>query len=312
MNLNPRNQEKLFGYNNLFKHFIELLEDKKFPNKIIISGPKGIGKSTFAYHFINFIFSKNEENSYNLNEHKIQSENRSFNLIKNLSHPNFYLIDLLEGKKVIEISQIRKAISYSQKSTFNNNYKIVLIDNIELLNLNSANALLKIIEEPNEKLLFILIHNNSKRIIKTIKSRCIVFNKQFTYNENLTIANDLANYDLKDHFSSSIINHYFTIGDFLYLYNFSITNKIDIKNKSLKELILYLINFKIYKNNQDLTNLIYKLIESYFHYSFLNNKNLYIYSLYQYFINKINYTKKFNLDIESLFLEFKNKIAINE
>jgi len=80
----------------------------------------------------------------------------------------------------------------------------------------------------------------------------------------------------------------------------------------LKELILYLINFKIYKNNQDLTNLIYKLIESYFHYSFLNNKNLYIYSLYQYFINKINYTNKFNLDIESLFLEFKNKIAINE
>ena len=312
MNLNPRNQEKLFGYNNLFNHFIELLEDKKFPNKIIISGPKGIGKSTFAYHFINFLFSKNEENSYNLNEHKIQSENRSFNLIKNLSHPNFYLIDLLEGKKVIEISQIRKAISYSQKSSFNNNYKIVLIDNIELLNLNSANALLKIIEEPNEKLLFILIHNNSKRIIKTIKSRCIVFNKQFTYNENLTIANDLANYDLKDYFNSSIINHYFTIGDFLYLYNFSITNKIDIKNKSLKELILYLINFKIYKNNQDLTNLIYKLIESYFHYSFLNNKNLYIYSLYQYFINKINYTNKFNLDIESLFLEFKNKIAINE
>ena len=312
MNLKPRNQKKLFGYNNLFKHFIELLEDEKFPNKIIISGPKGIGKSTFAYHFINFIFSKNEEDSYNLNEHKIQSENRSFNLIKNLSHPNFYLIDLLEGKKVIEISQIRKAISYSQKSSFNNNYKIVLIDNIELLNLNSANALLKIIEEPNEKLLFILIHNNSKRIIKTIKSRCIVFNKQFTYNENLTIAKDLANCDLKDHFSSSIINHYFTIGDFLYLYNFSITNKIDIKNKSLKELILYLINFKIYKNNQDLTNLIYKLIESYFHYSFLNNKNLYIYSLYQYFVNKINYTNKFNLDIESLFLEFKNKIAINE
>jgi len=81
---------------------------------------------------------------------------------------------------------------------------------------------------------------------------------------------------------------------------------------SLKELILYLINFKLYKNNPDLTNLIYKLIESYFHYSFLNNKNLDIYNLYEYFIKKINYTNKFNLDIESLFLEFKYKVAVNE
>ena len=92
MNLNPRNQEKLFGYDNLFKHFIELFEYKKFPNKIIISGPKGIGKSTFAYHFINYIFSKKEKDSYNFTEQKIQNENRSFNLIKKLSHPNFYFV----------------------------------------------------------------------------------------------------------------------------------------------------------------------------------------------------------------------------
>ena len=312
MILNPRNQEKLFGYSKLFKHFIELFEYKKFPSKIIISGPKGIGKSTFAYHFINYIFSKKEENSYNFTEQKIQKNNRSFNLIKKLSHPNFYLIDILEGKKFIEISQIRKAINYSQKTSFDDNYKIVLIDNIELLNLYSANALLKIIEEPNEKLLFILIHNNSKKIINTIKSRCIVFKKQFTHNENLSIANDLTNSNLQDLFNNSIINHYFTIGDFLYLYNLSYTNKLDFKKMSLKELILHLINFKLYKNNPDLTNLIYKLIESYFHYSFLNNKNLDIYNLYEYFIKKINYTNKFNLDIESLFLEFKYKVAVNE
>ena len=309
MNLDPKKQEKLFGFNNLFNHLVKLLENKKFPNKIMISGPKGIGKSTFAYHIINYIFSKNEKNSYNINEYKIQRENKSFNLIKNLSHPNFHLIDLLDGKKIIEISQIRKAISYSQKTSLNDNYKIVLIDNIEYLNLYSSNALLKIIEEPNEKLFFILIHNNSKKIIKTLQSRCIVFKKKFTYDENLSIASDLANVNFKNFFNESIINHYLTIGDFLYLYNFSINNKLDIKKLSLKDLLLHLINFKIYKNNSDLTNLIYKLIESYFHYSFLNSKNLYIYTLYEYFIKKINYTNKFNLDIESLFLEFKNKVT---
>tara|TARA_B100000965_G_C19439705_1_gene690284 strand:+ start:28 stop:963 length:936 start_codon:yes stop_codon:yes gene_type:complete len=309
MNLDPKNQEKLLGFNNLFNHFVKLLENKKFPNKIMISGPKGIGKSTFAYHIINYIFSKDEKNSYDTNEYKINIENRSFNLIKNLSHPNFYLIDLLDGKKIIEISQIRKAIVYSQKSSFNDNYRIVLIDNVEYLNLYSANALLKIIEEPNEKLIFILIHNSSKKIIKTIQSRCITFKKNFTYDENLLIASDLANVNLENYFNKSIFNHYLTVGDFLSLFNFSINNKLDLKQFSLKDLISYLINFKIYKNNSELTNLTFKLIESYFYYSFLNNKNLDIYELYEYFIKKIDYTIKFNLDIESLFLEFKNKVT---
>ena len=309
MNLNTEKQDKLRGYSDLFNHFVKLIYEKKFPSKIIISGNKGIGKSTFAYHFVNYIFSKNEKNKYDINKYQIQSENKSFKLIKNLTHPNFHLIDLLDGKKIIEISQIRKAISYSQKSSFDNNYKIVLIDNIEFLNSYSANALLKIMEEPNEKLLFILIHDNSKRIIKTIESRCIIFKKKFTFEENLSIANDLANVNLKDFFNESIINHYLTIGDLLYLYNFSINNKLDIKKLSLKDLLLYLINFKIYKNNFDLTNLTFKLIESYFYYSFLNNKSLDIYKLYEYFIKKIDYTNKFNLDIESLFLEFKNKVT---
>ena len=309
MNLDPKNQEKLLGFNYLFNHFVKLLSNKEFPNKIMISGPKGIGKSTFAYHIINYIFSKNEQNSYDIKECKIQSENRSFQLIKNLSHPNFYLIDLLDAKKVIEISQVRKAISYSQKSSFNDNYRIVLIDNIEYLNLYSANALLKIIEEPNEKLFFILIHNSSKKIIKTLQSRCIIYKKNFTYEENLSIASDLANVNLKNFFNESIINHYSTVGDLLSLYNFSIKNKLDVKKLSLKDLLLYLINFKIYKNSPDLTNLTFKLIESYFYYSFLNNKNLDIYKLYEYFIKKIDYTNKFNLDIESLFLEFKNKVT---
>jgi len=311
MNFEPLNQQKLLGYNSLFVTFTTLLEKKILPNKMIISGPKGIGKSTFAYHFINYILSKNEMFPYDINKFEIHSENKSFKLIKNLTHPNFHLIDLLDDKKIIEISQIRKAISYSQKTSFDNNYRIVLIDNIEFLNIYSSNALLKIIEEPNEKLIFILIHNNSKKIIETIKSRCIIYKKKFTFNENLSIASKLVDVNLKNYFSESIINYYFTVGDFLYLYNFSKKNKLDLQQMSLKSFLIYLINFKNNKNEPELINFIYRLIESYFHYSFLNNKNINLYNFYKYFIKKINYTNKFNLDIESLFLEFKNKV-INE
>ena len=260
MDFEPLNQQKLLGYNSLFVTFTTLLEKKILPNKMIISGPKGIGKSTFAYHFINYILSKNEMFPYDINKFEIHSENKSFKLIKNLTHPNFHLIDLLDDKKIIEISQIRKAISYSQKTSFDNNYRIVLIDNIEFLNIYSSNALLKIIEEPNEKLIFILIHNNSKKIIETIKSRCIIYKKKFTFNENLSIASKLVDVNLKNYFSESIINYYFTVGDFLYLYNFSKKNKLNLQQMSLKSLLIYLINFKNNKNEPELINFIYRLI----------------------------------------------------
>ena len=63
-NLKPNTQSFLFGYDNLFRDMVKLYENKKLPNKILFSGLKGIGKATFAYHLINYIFSKNEEIKY--------------------------------------------------------------------------------------------------------------------------------------------------------------------------------------------------------------------------------------------------------
>jgi len=301
-------QKKLYGYKDLFSLFVKLLNEKRFPNKIILTGPKGIGKSTFAYHFVNYLLSKNEENSYNINQFEIQNKNRSFNLVKNLSHPNFHLIDLIDNKKNIEINQIRKAINYSQKTSFNNSYKIILIDNIEFLNINSINALLKIIEEPNEKLYFILIHDNKKKFLDTLKSRCIIFKKQFTFKENITIFEKLTNVKKDTFFNEEIINNYVTIGELIFLYNFSIVHKLNLNKMNMKSLITYLFNYKNYKKEPEVLNLIYKLIQSYIYQSFIKTKNLNNYFFYKSFIKKSDNVNKFNLDVDSLFLEFKNKI----
>ena len=99
MNLKPNNQTNLYGYNKYFNDLISLYNKNKFPNKILISGEKGIGKSTLAYHFINYVLSLNEDFSYDLKNSKINIENKSFKLIQNNSNPNFTLIDLIEEKK---------------------------------------------------------------------------------------------------------------------------------------------------------------------------------------------------------------------
>ena len=55
MILNPASQLSLFGHQNEFLNFIELYQNQKLPNKILLSGEKGIGKCTLAYHIINHI-----------------------------------------------------------------------------------------------------------------------------------------------------------------------------------------------------------------------------------------------------------------
>ena len=79
MNLNPVNQLTLYGYHSEFSNFIKLYKSEKLPNKILLSGQKGIGKSTLAYHIINHILSINEDFSYDTKNFKINPDNKSFN-----------------------------------------------------------------------------------------------------------------------------------------------------------------------------------------------------------------------------------------
>ena len=159
MNLIPSNQIHLYGLDKDLRLFISLYKENKLPNKILLTGQKGIGKSTLAYHLINFILSENEENSYDEKNLRINEFNKSFKLIKNNVSPNFQLIDISTGSKSINIDQIRDLIKNINKSSFNNKPNFVLIDNTEYLNKNSINALLKDLEEPNDRTFFILINN---------------------------------------------------------------------------------------------------------------------------------------------------------
>ena len=103
MNLKPSENTKIYGIKTFFNELVGLYRQKKMPNKILLSGKKGSGKSTLAYHLINYILSENEEYKYNLENFIINKDNKSYKLLQNNSHPNFYLIDLLTEKKSIDV-----------------------------------------------------------------------------------------------------------------------------------------------------------------------------------------------------------------
>ena len=304
--LEPYNQTRLFGLELFLKELINLDKKNILPNKIILSGQKGLGKSTMAFHFINYILSKGEEFNYNLENFEINPENHSYKTVLNKSNPNLILIDILSDKKTIDINQIRELISKLNKSSFNEKPRFVLIDNIEFLNVNSVNALLKILEEPSTNTHYILIHNN-KKVLSTLLSRCVNFKISLSHEENMQVANHLLNTDITQVINKDLINYYHTPGMMYNMYKFSSINDYDLSNINLKDFLKKIIREKHYKKDNPLKYLIYDFVEFYFskiEFSFRNKVNY----QYDYFLKKISDTKKFNLDEESLFVEFEDKI----
>ena len=306
MNLNPASQLTLYSHHLEFCNFINLYKDKKLPNKILLSGEKGIGKSTLAYHIINRILSFDEDHSYDEKNFKINPENKSFKLILNKSNPNFILIDIDEDKKSIDINQIRNLISTLNKSSFNKKPRLVLIDNIELLNINSVNALLKILEEPNENIYFILINNN-KKILPTLRSRCLNYNIHLKSEESLDISAKILGKNIKNLIYENMINFYSTPGSILNLLDYANANDVDLTKINLKDFIKKIITEKKYKKNQFIKQLLYSLIELYFRQN-VSLKNINLLKIQNYFLKKINNTKIFNLDDETLLMEFEERV----
>ena len=83
MNLNPSTQINLFEHKEIFNQLYKLYKKDNLPNKILLTGEKGIGKSTLSYHLINFVLSENEDHPYDSENNKINFENKSYKIIQN-------------------------------------------------------------------------------------------------------------------------------------------------------------------------------------------------------------------------------------
>ena len=304
--VNPVNQIRLFGLDKYINELVDLYKNDKLPNKILLSGEKSIGKSTLAYHFINYVLSDNEECKYNIDNFSINPENHSYKTLLNKSNSNFIHVNIRDDKKFIDINQIRELITNLNKTSFNIKPRFILIDNIEFLNNNSINALLKILEEPSDNVYFILINNN-KKVLPTLLSRCINIKISLSNAQCLEISNKLLNGKLFDFINKDLINYYISPGNVYKLSIFGKIYKCDLVNLNLRDLIKIIIDNKYYKKDNFMQFYIFDLMELYFHklnYSFAGMFN----DKYSFFLKKISDTKKFNLDEESLFMDFEEQI----
>ncbi|MDC3091216.1 hypothetical protein OA848_02385 [Rickettsiales bacterium] len=161
---------EIYGHKKQYNVLLNAYNNK-FPQSWIFNGEEGIGKGLVARKFIfwslarDYIDPKLMEIGH-LSKEQIAYVNSRF--IGSVSEINN------NKEKVDDINSIRKLIENISLTNFSEkNYKYIIIDNVNLLNLNSKNALLKTIEEPPEKTIIILICHNIKLIPETISSRCV-------------------------------------------------------------------------------------------------------------------------------------------
>ena len=257
----------------------KLIDKKQFPNSLILSGQKGVGKSliarNIAYCLVDCI--KLDELNY---INKLTSHDILFVCKGNLEEKK-------QSKQLMSRDDISHISSFFKTKNESHSKRVCIIDAIDDLSLDAINSLLKIIEEPNINNHFILISHDNKKLLPTIKSRSfqIKFNN-FKKSDFLSILDEIDDLKTVNHsylyeltrgslnISRSYINNDFRdIDDHL--------QKIYEDNNSIKSNTAYhYINFLNNKGGDK------ALIISFFDYLILK-KILYIKSN----INNLHYTK---------------------
>lgn len=174
----PRSTPILVGHEEQVKRCLDLIRGERFPHALLLQGPQGIGKATFAYHLIRTLFSWEGANCGPLKDSFISDpESALFKRVCSLGHGDLKVIERVsddQGKcaRDITVDQIRQITTFFSKAPFEGGWRIALIDSVDEMNGQASNALLKILEEPPRKSLLLLINHCPGTLLPTLASRC--------------------------------------------------------------------------------------------------------------------------------------------
>lgn len=177
--VHPAEQVKLFGHAAAEDFLARSYRSGKGHHAILIEGPEGIGKATLAFRFANHVLHHPEpsEAPETLADPSPASP-ITRQLASGASHNLLHLtrpVDEKTGKvkSAITVDEVRKAGKFFAQTSGTGNWRIVIIDPADDLNRNAANAILKILEEPPKRSLFLVLTHAPGKLLPTIRSRCL-------------------------------------------------------------------------------------------------------------------------------------------
>lgn len=154
----------IIGHRQITDYLKTVIKNQTVSHAYLFYGSGGLGKRLIADYFVRSLFCLSNESR------PCSSCTHCQQLLKQV-HPDIIYLEPLIGKQKITVEQVRTMRAKIQKGTFLNSYKIVIIDQADLLSLGASNAMLKIVEEPTAKTVFIFISQSLDNILPTIISR---------------------------------------------------------------------------------------------------------------------------------------------
>lgn len=133
----------------------------------LLHGPAGIGKRALAERLMASLLCQSR------NGLEACAQCKSCLLLAAGSHPDNYILEPEEADKPIKVDQVRDLVSFVVQTSQMGGRKVVLIEPVESMNINAANALLKSLEEPSGDTILLLISHQPSRLLPTVKSRCV-------------------------------------------------------------------------------------------------------------------------------------------
>ncbi len=183
----PHQQQQFFGHDKADATFLSSWQSGKMHHAWLLTGPKGIGKATFAYRAARFIFNEGAGgvttdsllgDSFQPTNLDVSPDSHAAKLVANYAHPNLLVIDRPFDQKTkkfrteITVDEVRKTVRFFGSTAGENSWRVCIVDPADDLNGNAANALLKVLEEPPKRAIFFLIAHAPGRLLPTIRSRC--------------------------------------------------------------------------------------------------------------------------------------------
>ncbi|MGE8189199.1 DNA polymerase III subunit delta' [Pseudomonas sp. NPDC086278] len=145
----------------------QLAGRKQHAHAYLLHGPAGIGKRALAERLMASLLCQRPT------PQDACGECKSCLLLKAGSHPDNYILEPEEADKAIKVDQVRDLVSFVVQTSQMGGRKVVLIEPVESMNVNAANALLKSLEEPSGDTVLLLVSHQTSRLLPTIKSRCV-------------------------------------------------------------------------------------------------------------------------------------------
>ena len=176
----PRLTTVLFGHELAEAALLAAYRSGRVPHAFLIVGPKGIGKATLAYRMARFVLAHPDPASHDVQTAAslaVDAKNPVTRRIAAQAQPDLLVIErTLNDKGVlrnqIAVDDIRRTVSFFGSTAGEGGWRIAIVDAVDELNRSGANALLKVLEEPPQRALLLLVSHSAARVPATLRSRC--------------------------------------------------------------------------------------------------------------------------------------------